>query len=136
MLCALPGVAAAAKQQRIAHAGLSQAGRELVFSVRTAKPVAIGKLEARPDTRRAASRYLCLALSRPGHSGELRLCLGGKRPRARIGQELVNGAGKPIEKSSVRATVKRPSADKLVVAILPGEAGLAPRHYGWRALQS
>jgi peptidoglycan/xylan/chitin deacetylase (PgdA/CDA1 family) len=135
-LCAAPGIAAAKPQPRIAQAGLSQAGRELIFTVRTGAPVPIAELEARPDTRRAASRYLCLALSRPGRSGELRLCLGGRRSRRRIGQELVNAAGKPIEKSSVAATVRRPGADKLVVAFVPTDAGLAPRHYSWRTLES
>lgn len=135
-LSAAPGIAPAAPPQGIAHAGLSQAGRELIFTVRTAAPVPIAQLEARPDTRRAASRYLCLALSRPGGNGELRLCLGGRHSRRRIGRELVNAAGKPIEKSSIRATVRRPSATKLVVALVPADAGLSPRHYSWRALES
>lgn len=135
-LLAVPGTAPAAPPQRLAHAGLSQAGRELIFTVRTAAPIPIAQLEARPDTRRAASRYLCLALSHPGGSGELRLCLGGRRPGRRIGQELVNAEDKPIEKSSVRATVKRPSPQKLVVSLVPADAGLAPRHYNWRAIES
>jgi peptidoglycan/xylan/chitin deacetylase (PgdA/CDA1 family) len=32
--------------------------------------------------------------------------------------------------------VKRPDAEKLVVALVPGEAGLSPQRYGWRVLES
>jgi peptidoglycan/xylan/chitin deacetylase (PgdA/CDA1 family) len=135
MLLALSGTAAA-QPQRLLRAGLSQAGRELVFSVRTGSPVPLAKLEPRPDTRRTASAYLCLALSRAGSGGERRLCLGGPKPRHRVGLELVNGKGKTTEAGSVRATVKRPSAQKLVVALVPEDAGLTPHHYSWRVLAS
>jgi peptidoglycan-N-acetylglucosamine deacetylase len=135
-LLAVPGAAGAAGQQRLVRAGLSQAGRELVFTLRTGSPVPLAQLEPQPDSRRAASRYLCLGLSRPGSAGERRLCLGGPKPRSRIGLELVNGKGKPIGKETVRATVKRPSATKLVVALVPEEAGLTPRHYDWQVLES
>lgn len=132
---AVPGAAPAAPQ-RLAHAGLSQAGRKLIFTVRTASPVALSQLQPQPDTRRAAGRYLCLALSRSGGSGELRLCLGGRHSQRRIGQEIVNATGKPTKKGTVRATVKRPSPTKLVVALVPEDAGLAPRRYSWRAIES
>jgi peptidoglycan/xylan/chitin deacetylase (PgdA/CDA1 family) len=134
-LLAVPG-AAPATPQRLAHASLSQAGRDLVFTVRTDSPVALSQLQPQPDTRRAASRYLCVALSRPGGSGELRLCLGGKHSRKRIGEEVVNAAGKPTKRSTVRATVKRPRPEKLVVALVPGDAGLTPRRYSWRTIAS
>ena len=132
---AVPGAAPAAPQ-RLAHAELSQAGRKLIFTVRTASPVALSQLQPQPDTRRAAGRYLCLALSRSGRSGELRLCLGGRHSQRRIGQEIVNATGKPTKKGTVRATVKRPSPTKLVVALVPEDAGLAPRRYSWRAIES
>jgi peptidoglycan-N-acetylglucosamine deacetylase len=147
-LLAVPGGAAAAGtpsaasaegaagQWRLVRAGLSQAGRELVFTLRTGSPVPLAKLEPQPDTRRAASRYLCLALTRSGGGGERRLCLGGPRARGRVGLELVNGKGKPIGGEAVRATVKRPSPQKLVVALLPEDAGLTPRHYAWQVLAS
>ena len=134
-LLAVPGTAPATPQ-RVAHAALSQAGRELIFTVRTGSPVAISQLQPQPDARRAAARYLCLALSRPGGSGELRLCLGGRHSQRRIGEEIVNAAGRPTKKGSVRATVKRPSPRKLVVALVPGDAGLAPGRYSWRAIES
>jgi peptidoglycan/xylan/chitin deacetylase (PgdA/CDA1 family) len=135
-LLAVPGTAPAIMPQRLAHANLSQAGRELIFIVRTGSPVAISQLQPQPDARRAAARYLCLALSRPGGSGELRLCLGGRHSQRRIGEEIVNAAGRPTKKGSVRATVKRPSPRKLVVALVPGDAGLAPGRYSWRTIES
>jgi peptidoglycan/xylan/chitin deacetylase (PgdA/CDA1 family) len=36
----------------------------------------------------------------------------------------------------VRATLKRPQPEKLVVAIIPREAALSPDHYRWRAIRS
>lgn len=96
--------------------------------------MALKQLQARPLTGRAASRYLCFELSRAGHGGSLRLCLGPKR--SRLGTERVNAKGKVVAKGSVRATVKRPSADKLVAALVPGEAGLAPHRYAWRVIAS
>jgi peptidoglycan/xylan/chitin deacetylase (PgdA/CDA1 family) len=134
-LLAVPAAASAAAQ-RLAQATLSQAGRELIFTVRTGSPVALSQLQPQPDTRRAAARYLCLALSRPGGSGELRLCLGGRHSERRIGRELVNAAGKRTEQAGVRASVRRPSPTKLVVALVPGDAGLSPQRYSWRALES
>jgi peptidoglycan/xylan/chitin deacetylase (PgdA/CDA1 family) len=130
----LAPVGAAAGPRRLVHAGLSQAGRKLIFSVRTARPVALAGLQARPLTSRAGSRYLCLALSRPGGAGELRLCLGPKADR--LGSEQVNAKGKVVTKGSLRATVRRPSPNKLVAAFVPEDAGLAPRRYSWRTIAS
>jgi peptidoglycan/xylan/chitin deacetylase (PgdA/CDA1 family) len=132
---AVPGAAGAA-QQRLVRAGLSQAGRELIFTLRTGSPVPLGKLEPRPDTRRATSRYLCLGLRRAGGAGERRICLGGPKAHRRVGLEAINGSGKATEEAGARATVKRPSPQKLVVALVPGDAGLAPQRYSWRVLES
>jgi peptidoglycan/xylan/chitin deacetylase (PgdA/CDA1 family) len=121
-------------RQRLEGADLSQAGRDLILTVRTAEPVSLSKLEAQPDVRRAGSRYLCLGMSRGG--GERRLCLGGRRAHSQVGLELVNAEGKPVEEGAVRAKVKRPTAGKLVVALIPGDAGLSPDRYGWRVLES
>jgi peptidoglycan/xylan/chitin deacetylase (PgdA/CDA1 family) len=127
---------------QLLRASLSQAGRELIFTVRTGAPVPLGKLEPRPDIRRANTRYLCLALSREGGAGERRLCLGGPSAHRRVGLEAVNGDGKPIEAGGAAgadgalATVKRPSPRKLVVALIPADAGLAPQRYSWRVLSS
>jgi peptidoglycan-N-acetylglucosamine deacetylase len=133
-LLAVPG-AAGATGQRLVRAGLSQSGRELVLTLRTGSPLPLTQLEPQPDTRRAASRYLCLALSRGG-GGERRICLGGPKAHRRVGLQLVNGKGRTIRKETARATVKRPSAQKLVVALVPEEAGLTPRRYSWRVLES
>jgi peptidoglycan/xylan/chitin deacetylase (PgdA/CDA1 family) len=114
--------------------------------VRTRAPVPLGKLEPRPDARRAGARYLCLALSREG-GGERRLCLGGPEAHRRVGLEAVNSEGKPVGPGAgapaaaggaawARATVKRPNPRKLVVALVPAEAGLTPQHYAWRVLAS
>ncbi len=129
---------ASARRQRLEHADLFQAGRELVLTVRTAKPVALAKLEARPDVRRAEARYLCLGIARPepAREGPRQLCLGGRRPHRRLGLVVLDEKGKPLEKGSVPAKVKRPSPGKLVVALEPGEAGLSPGRYEWLVLQS
>jgi peptidoglycan/xylan/chitin deacetylase (PgdA/CDA1 family) len=134
-LLALPGAAPAARLH-LQHAGLSQAGRELVFTVRTGRPVPLGQLQARPDTRRGASSYLCLSLSRSGHRGARRLCLGGRRAHRRLGTETVNGAEKPLREASVPARVRRPDPNELAVSLDPAAAGLAPHDYEWRVIAS
>jgi peptidoglycan/xylan/chitin deacetylase (PgdA/CDA1 family) len=134
-LLLLPG-AAAARRQRLEHADLFQAGRDLVFTVRTAGPVPLAQLEPQPDLRRAAAHYLCLGLSRAGQEGARLLCLGGRKAHRRLGLVVLDGAGKPLKKESIPATVKRPRADKLVVALAPPTAGLSPRRYEWQVLQS
>jgi peptidoglycan/xylan/chitin deacetylase (PgdA/CDA1 family) len=138
VVLAVPGAApgSTARRQRLQHADLSQAGKDLIFSLRTARPVALSKLEARPDTRRASARYLCVGFSRAGNAGERLLCLGGRRPHKRIGVVAVDGSGKPVRTGSAPATVKRPSPSRLVVALEPGGAGLSPRRYRWRVLAS
>ncbi|HWW68131.1 MAG TPA: polysaccharide deacetylase family protein [Solirubrobacterales bacterium] len=118
------------------RAGLSQSGQNLVFSVKTAAPVALAKLDRLPDGKGASGPYLCLALRRAGSKGERRLCLGGADPRRRVGLELINAAGETIREDTAVARVKRPSAGKLVVSLLPADAELAPRRYRWRVLES
>ena len=133
-LLAIPGIARA--QVRLQHTGLSQKGRELILSVRTSEAVGLGKLEPHPDPRRAAARYLCFELSADASAPPQRYCLGGPKAHRRIGLELVNPIGKPGRKLWVRATVKRPQPQKLVVAIVPQEAALSPDTYRWRAIRS
>jgi peptidoglycan/xylan/chitin deacetylase (PgdA/CDA1 family) len=153
VLLLAPG-GAGAQRQRLEQADLFQAGRELVFTVRTAKPVALTRLQARPDVRQARSRYLCLGLTPAGTTGSSRrsslnrhnrrkderpsrlLCLGGRQAHRRLGLVLLGEGGEPLAKRSVPATIKRPRPDKLVVALEPGAAGLSPRRYAWLALQS
>jgi peptidoglycan/xylan/chitin deacetylase (PgdA/CDA1 family) len=131
----LPG-AATARRQRLEHADLFQAGRDLVFTVRTAEPVPLAQLQARPDVRRAAARYLCLALSGSGPPKERLLCLGGRKAHRRVGLVVFGADEGLLAKGTLAATVKRPRPDKLVVALDPEEAGLSPGRYEWQALQS
>jgi peptidoglycan-N-acetylglucosamine deacetylase len=126
---------AAAQGPDLLRAGLSQAGQELVFSVRTAATVPLTKLDRLPDAKGASGPYLCLALRRAGGKGERRLCLGGAEPRQRVGLETIDAAGRAIHEDTLAVRVKRPGAGKLVVSLLPAAAGLAPRRYRWRVLE-
>ena len=119
---------------RLQHARLSQKGRELVLTVRTSEPVALGKLEKRPNIQDASSRYVCLALSKG--SEERLFCLGGGNAHKRIGLERIDAEGKPLRKGSAPATVKRPQPEKLVVAFEPRAVSLASRRYRWRVIRS
>lgn len=120
----------------LVQAALSQAGRDLVFTVRTAAPLPLAKLDRLPNGG-TGSPYFCLALSRSGRSGERRICLGGPdRPRRRLGLELVNGVGAIADRSTLPARLKRPRPDQLSVALRPETAGLAPHRYRWRVLEN
>ncbi len=133
---ALAAPAALAAGGEIGHAGLKQAGRSLIFSIRTSSPVALRKLRRFPDFSKPKSQYLCMALRRPGSHHEKRLCLGGARAsRHRIGLTRLDGTGAVTGTSSLAAKVKRPGARKLVVKLLPGPAGLTPRRYRWKAIE-
>ena len=133
-LLAIP--ASAGAQARLQHSGLSQKGRELILSVRTSEPVALAKLEPHPNPRRADSRYLCFEFGSDPAAPQLRLCLGGPKARRQLGLEQVSPIGRPQQERWVRATVKRPQPQKLVVALIPREAGLSPRRYDWRTIGS
>ncbi len=117
------------------RAELSQAGRSLILSVRTASPVALAKLDRLPDTGSGGSRYLCFELSRVGRGGERLLCLGGSRnAHRRVGLQLVNGSGKTVHAETLAAQLKRPTSHKLALTIDPAEAGLSPHRYRWRVI--
>jgi peptidoglycan-N-acetylglucosamine deacetylase len=117
-------------------AGLAQKGRELILSVRTSEPVGLGELEPHPDPRRAGARYLCFEMGSDPSAPPGRYCLGGPKAHRRIGLEQVNPIGRPTQESWVRATVKRPQPEKLVVAVVSREAALSPDTYRWRAIRS
>jgi peptidoglycan/xylan/chitin deacetylase (PgdA/CDA1 family) len=106
----------------------------LILSVRTSEAVGLGKLEPHPDPRRAGARYLCFELG-AGNSATRRLCLGGQKAHRRVGVEQVDQAGRPTRESWVRAAVKRPRPERLVVSLVPGEAGLSPHRYQWRVIR-
>jgi peptidoglycan/xylan/chitin deacetylase (PgdA/CDA1 family) len=98
--------------------------------------VGLSKLEPHPDPRRAGARYLCLEMAPSAAAPPRRLCLGGRSAHRRLGVERVDPRGRPREKSWVQATVKRPQAETLLVALAPGDAGLSPRRYRWRVIRS
>ena len=63
-----PAAPAAAPSVDLVHAGLKQAGRSLIFSIRTSSPVVLKKLRRFPDFSKPKPRYLCMMLRRPaGH---------------------------------------------------------------------
>jgi peptidoglycan/xylan/chitin deacetylase (PgdA/CDA1 family) len=136
LLAIVPG-ARAARRPKIAAATVSQAGQDLVLTVRTAKPAALAKLQPRPDTRRASAAYLCFGFAAARGSAETRFCLGGPRAHKRAGLVTVDSAGKPLTRTSLPATLKRPKPEKLVLSVVAGPnhpTGLRPGHYSWRVL--
>jgi peptidoglycan/xylan/chitin deacetylase (PgdA/CDA1 family) len=128
-----PGPVAASPPVPV-RARLSQAGRRLLFSLRTSKPVALAGLSPLPAG--SGSPSLCLELRASGGAGERRLCLGGGKASRRAGLELLNGAGAVTGKEALPARLKRPQPDKLVLALLPADAGLTPQRYRWRVVAS
>jgi peptidoglycan/xylan/chitin deacetylase (PgdA/CDA1 family) len=129
---AAPGPAAASPPVPV-RARLSQAGRRLLISLRTSRPVALSGLSRLPAG--GSSSSLCLELQAGGGAGGRRLCLGGPGTVSRrAGLELLNAAGEVTDKETVPARLKRPRPDKLVLALLPADAGLTPRHYRWRVV--
>jgi len=131
VLALIPGVASA--QVRLQHAGLSQKGRELVFTLRTSEPLALSELEPLPHLQRASSRYLCLGM-RSGDFSHL-LCIGGKNAHKSIGVET-RGNGETPTKDFVKVQLKRPTPIKVVLALEPGDAGLKPHRYSWGVVRS
>ena len=119
------------------RATLSQAGRNLILTVRTRSPLPLAELDRLPRPRSAGSRYLCLALRAIGRRGERRFCVGGARgTHSRVGMESVNAVGKPTRKSTVPAHLNRPNPRKLVLALRPDRVNLGPRRYRWRVLEN
>jgi peptidoglycan/xylan/chitin deacetylase (PgdA/CDA1 family) len=127
---------AGAVEADLLRANLSQAGEKLIATIRTARPVPLDNLNPLPSTSAGGSSYLCLELRRKPGGGRRRLCLGGEKANRRIGLELVNGRGETIGQKILAARVMRPEPLKLVVSLIPSVAGLSPRHYFWRALES
>jgi peptidoglycan/xylan/chitin deacetylase (PgdA/CDA1 family) len=127
---AAPGSAAASPPVPV-RARLSQAGRRLLISMRTSKPVALAGLSRMPAG--SGSSSLCLELRASGGAGQRRLCLGGpNKTSRRAGLELLDATGEVTDKETVPARLKRPKPDKLVLALLPADAGLTPQRYRWR----
>jgi peptidoglycan/xylan/chitin deacetylase (PgdA/CDA1 family) len=124
-----PGSAAASPPLPV-RARLSQAGPLLLISLRTSKPVALASLNRLPAG--GGSSSLCLEL-RGGGAGERRLCLGGpSKASRRAGLELLDAAGEVTDRETVPVRLKRPQPGKLVLALVPTDAGLTPQRYHWR----
>jgi peptidoglycan-N-acetylglucosamine deacetylase len=139
LLLAIPPGARAARRPTIMDATVKQAGRDLVLTVRTAKPEALAKLQPRPDVRRAGVAYLCFGFAEQKGAGETRICLGGPKARKRAGLVTVDSDGKPVTRASIAATLKRPKPTKLVLSIVAGPthpSGLRPGQYRWVVLAS
>ena len=138
LLAIAPG-AGAAQRPKIEDAAVKQKGQDLVLTVRTAKPVALGTLQPRPDVRRAGTAYLCFGFARAKAAGEARLCLGGPKAHKRLGLVTVDADGKPVSRTAVAAKVKRPKPTVLVASLVAGPthpSGLPPGHYRWVVLAS
>jgi peptidoglycan/xylan/chitin deacetylase (PgdA/CDA1 family) len=118
------------------HAELSQAGRSLILSVRTASPVLLTELDRTPPSA-GDSRHLCLEIGPAGRGGTRLICLGGDRkPHGRVGVELRGAGGAIVSKRTLAARLKRPDPNKLVLAVDPSVLGLAPDRYRWRLLEN
>lgn len=69
-----------------------------------------------------------------GTVAERRLCIGGAKAHRRAGLELLDTSHEVKAKSAIPVRLKRPEPEKLVLAVLPSDAGLTPRRYRWRVL--
>lgn len=119
------------------RATLLQMGRKLVLTVGTAAPVALARLDRLPNVHESGSRYLCLELNPMGRRGKRRICVGGaSNAHRKLGLALVNAAGKTLRKKTAPAQLKRPAADRLTLAFVPGEVGLSPHRYLWRVIEN
>jgi peptidoglycan/xylan/chitin deacetylase (PgdA/CDA1 family) len=132
LLVLVSAAPAAAKRPDLVGARLLQAGQSLIVTVRTVRPVALGRLDPLPATRNRTSRFLCIELDRRRGGGR-RLCFGGRNAHQRLGLEVVNGEGRTVAKRMIGARVKRRQSRKLVATLSPSAAGLDPRRYSWRA---
>lgn len=129
------GLASVSPAHSLRRAHLSQAGRMLILTLRTAKPIPLRRLDRLPAPRDRRARYLCLGLSRVGGRGEKRLCVGGKRHGGRrVGLVIVNAAGRAVRMRDIPARIHRPSPRRLALALLPSRVGLTPHRYRWRVL--
>lgn len=132
-LIASAAPAAGEAPPQLLDASLSQAGRRLILTVRTSKPVALKRLERRPGA--SGSRFLCLELRRQGRSGSRLLCLGGEQnAHRRAGLELRDAQGEVTDEKTIAVRLKRPDPDEIVLALLPSDAGLLPHRYRWRVV--
>lgn len=125
------------KASPVVKAELSQAGRSLIFQLRTDRQIALSSLERQPDLERPRARYLCFEMVRGGTRLISRLCVGGKKKsHHRLGITRANRAGKVYSKDTIAATLKRSGKRKIVFKIDPRDARLKPAVYSWRVVES
>ncbi|HTU14264.1 MAG TPA: polysaccharide deacetylase family protein [Solirubrobacterales bacterium] len=121
----------------VEKAGLSQAGKSLIFRIRTDREISLRKLERQPDLDRPAASYLCFEVTRAGSKIISRICVGGrKNSHHRVGITRANGTGKVYSKDTIPASVKRSGDRGLVFKIDPAEARLKPARYSWRVVDA
>ncbi|MGE5282089.1 MAG: polysaccharide deacetylase family protein [Chloroflexota bacterium] len=72
-------------------------------------------------------------MSAAGRQAQRLICLGGDDVHRRVGLSLVDGS-KVVSRQMLPVRLKRPNPDKLVLSLLPGDAGLDPARYRWRVL--
>ena len=126
---------ARAPRSDLLEAGISQAGKRLILKIETARPVPLARLDRLPAASRSA-RFLCFSLRALHRRGARELCLGGRRrTHLLIGVTILNARGRAVHSRTVAARVRRPSPLRLVVALPPERAGLAPHRYRWRVLE-
>jgi peptidoglycan-N-acetylglucosamine deacetylase len=131
------GEAPARNASPVKKAQLSQAGRSLIFQLRTDRQIALSGLERQPDLNRPRATYLCFEMVRGGTRLISRLCIGGKKNQHhRIGITRTNRAGKVFSKDTIPATLKRSGKRKIVFKIDPETARLKPATYTWRVVES
>ncbi|MFZ9668466.1 MAG: polysaccharide deacetylase family protein [Solirubrobacterales bacterium] len=118
-------------------AELSQKGRKLILEVKTRPEVAVSSFQRFPDIDQPSSAYLCAEFDSAKGGSTRRICIGGEKDRKRfVGLSLVAPSGKVSGEQAVPATVLRETPHRITVALVPGDAGLRPGSYRWRAIYS
>jgi len=132
-----PARAVAPDGSPVEVAKISQAGKKLIFQIRTDRQVALKKLERMPNLERARASYLCFEMTRRGSKIISRICMGGKKnSHHRIGITRANRVNEIYSKDTVAASVRRVAERKLVFSIDPEISRLKPAGYTWRVVYS
>jgi peptidoglycan/xylan/chitin deacetylase (PgdA/CDA1 family) len=116
-----------------------QVERDFEFTVHTAKPIALGSLETRPEIDQGDSEYVCLELEQAdagegGTYGE-RLCLGGSN--ASIGvTPIADQTGDAAGDGNLMAEVTQPEPGETTARLPLSELGLPFGEYRFRFISS
>ncbi|MBK5233198.1 MAG: polysaccharide deacetylase family protein [Thermoleophilia bacterium] len=129
--------ASGADNEPVKAAKLSQAGKSLIVQITTSRQISLSGLSRQPDLDRPKSKYLCLEMTRFGHSVISRICLGGKHNvHHRLGVTRTNRANRIYSKDTIPASVKRSSSHKFTFKLDPADARLPHGPYSWRIVRS